>query len=129
MNRITARYAEQQIARLAREYGVKMHYTHQGKTDDQAPVTLAARGLAQPATYGTKDAWVLDASAANGWLGLYAYAEEGLGGLYSPLGHHTHKAAEWWELAGFALDSLRFDRELVKSGLRSGLAAIERGNK
>lgn len=117
MNRVTARYAEQQIARLARELGVKMHYTQQGRKVSEIPdkTSYSERGLAEPATYGTKDAWVLDTSSVGGWLNLYAYAEEGRGGLTSPLGHMTYKAAEWWEIAGAMSALLRFQREALES--------------
>lgn len=116
MDRVTARYAEQQVARLARELGCKMHYTHQGKDLCEVESTWTNRGLAEPANYGTKDAWVLDGSAAAGWLNLYAYAEQG--GFYHPLHGYsdgTYKAAQWWELAGFAIDALKFQREQVSA--------------
>lgn len=115
MNRVTARYAEQQVARLARELGVKMHYCHQGRDVVTITNNWDVKGLAEPAQYGTKGAWVLDSSAAGGWLNLYAYAEEGRGGLTSPLGHMTYKAAEWWEIAGAMSALLRFQREALES--------------
>jgi hypothetical protein len=105
MERVTKKYAEQQMARLAKELGKKVHYCHQG------PTFLPGPGLAEPAQYGTKDAWVLDSSAANGWLTIYAYSEEGRGGLYHAIpGDGSHKAQGIWDICRFAIDMLQVAR-------------------
>jgi hypothetical protein len=84
-----------------------MHYCHQGKTDDMTPDALEARGLAQPAPYGTVGAWVLDKNP-NGYLTLYAYSNE-QGGLHHPLGGLDYfKPAALWDAARMAMDALDF---------------------
>lgn len=99
MDRVTKKYAEQQMARLAKVLGHPVHYCHQPKGFAPGP------DMAEQASYGTKDAWVLDASAAGGWLTIYAYSEEGRGGLYHAIpGDGSHKAQEIWDMCRFAID-------------------------
>ena len=101
MNRVTKKYAEQQMSRLAKELGRSVHYCHQPKGFTPGP------DMAEMAEYGTKDAWVLDSSAASGWLTIYAYSEQGRGALYHAIpGDGSHKANEIWDMCRFAIDVL-----------------------
>jgi hypothetical protein len=101
MERVTKKYAEQQMARLAKVLGHSVHYCHQPKGFKPGP------DMAEAAEYGTKDAWVLDSSAANGWLTIYQYARWGQGGLSHAIpGDSSHKANEIWDMCRFAIDVL-----------------------
>ena len=101
MDRITVRDAERQAARLAKELGHPFHYTCQRTGDTIAP------DMAELAPYGTAGAWVLDQSAAGGWLNLREYTTEGSGPLRSAINLDAWKAATLWDACRFALDVLR----------------------
>lgn len=100
MERVTKKYAEQQMGRLAKVLGKKVHYCYQG------PTFLPGPGVAEPGQYGEANTWVLDSSAA-GWLTIYEYAGNGTGGLHHAIpGDGSHKAQEIWDMCRFAMDVL-----------------------
>lgn len=99
MDRVTKKYAEQQMARLAHVLGRPVHYCHQPKGFEPGP------DMAPAVEYGTKGAWVLDSSAASGWLTIYAYSQQDRGGLRHAIpGDGSHKAQEIWDMCRFAID-------------------------
>lgn len=100
MDRITVRDAERQAARLAKAMGHQFHYVYARKGDERSP------DMAEGVPCGTVGAWVLDKSAAGGWINLYQYSNA-QGGLSHAVNLDAMKPAEMWNACRFALDVLQ----------------------